>query len=245
MYNMTQPLLNIRGLTLRRGSFLLDHIDLTLKSSEILAILGKTGSGKTLLLESSAGFYPPDDGQILYQGKEAHAQPIHQRNIGYLYQDYSLFPHMTAYDNIAYGLKMQKQPANMIRRQVEHMALRFGIFHILDQYPATLSGGEQQRVALARALITRPSLLLLDEPFSALDPVTKESMYQLLREIREDFQCSVLFVTHNFTEAQQLADRIAILSDGRLWGVVPSDELYTRDWPGNVRQFLGMESSTL
>ena len=138
--------------------------------------------------------------------------PIFRRNIGFLYQDYSLFPHMTARANIDFGLRMRGYKKEEIQQRVEEISSRFGINSLLDLYPGTLSGGEQQRVALARALITQPPLLLLDEPFSALDPATRKSMYEMLLRIREEYNCAVLFVTHNFEEAEHLADRIGIIS---------------------------------
>ncbi|MEA5002525.1 MAG: ABC transporter ATP-binding protein [Christensenella sp.] len=237
----TEPtLVAVENLTLRRGSFCLDSVSLTLDPHEILAIIGKTGAGKTLLLEAIAGFLNPDGGQVCYHGVPVQAVPLHRRNIGYLYQDYNLFPHLTAGENIGYGLKLRRLPRNEIRTQVAEMAAHFGITAILGQYPGTLSGGEQQRVALARALITHPALLLLDEPFSALDPVTKERFYGLMRGIREDFHCGVIFVTHNFNEAEELADRVGVLMDGRLMGIVPSQALYTADWSPAVREFLGI-----
>jgi len=191
-------------------------------------------------LEAACGFYLPDRGDVIYQNTPIREIPIYQRNIGYLYQDYSLFPHMTAFSNIAYGLRMQKIAKSEILARVHELAVRFEIQHILDQYPGTLSGGEQQRVALARALIMRPRLLLLDEPFSALDPVTKQKMYVMMQEIRRDFHCSVIFVTHNFAEAEQLADRVGVLINGRICGIVKSSDLYTAAWEPEVLDFLGI-----
>lgn len=224
-------ILNVRNVSIRRGNFLLDQIDLTIKEREIVALIGKTGAGKTVLLETIAGFNKPDRGSILYQGRE----------IGYLYQDYCLFPHMTAEKNIGYCLKMRGCPRNEIREQVQKMAEQFGITGILNQYPGTLSGGEQQRVALARALMVRPQLLILDEPFSALDPVTKKRLYGMIRQIREQFGCAILFVTHDFQEAQELADRVGVLIGGRLQGIVKSEDLFTADWNEDTRDFLGLE----
>ena len=240
MKHNTDCLLEIQNLSVRRGNFLLEHISFSLQEDETLSIIGKTGSGKTLLLEAAAGFYQPNQGEVLYRGTPMHEIPAFRRNIGYLYQDYSLFPHLTAYSNIAYGPRMQGVPKTETQDRVQEIAARFEIRHILDQYPGTLSGGEQQRVALARALIMRPSLLLLDEPFSALDPVTKRNMYDIIREIRRDFRCSVIFVTHNFGEAEQLADRIGVLIAGHLCGIVKSSKLYTVQWEQEVRDFLGI-----
>ena len=224
-------ILKVQNMSIRRGNFLLDQIDFAIKEQEIVALIGKTGAGKTVLLETIAGFNNPDRGSILYWGKE----------IGYLYQDYCLFPHMTAEKNIGYCLKMQKRPKEEIRERVHQMAECFGITGILKQYPGTLSGGEQQRVALARALMLRPQLLILDEPFSALDPVTKKRLYGMIREIREQFGCAILFVTHDFQEAQELADRVGVLIGGRLQGVVKSEDLFTADWNRDTRDFLGLE----
>ncbi len=193
-----------------------------------------------MLLEAVAGFYQPDQGKVLYGTAPMCKIPAFRRHIGYLYQDYSLFPHMTAFSNIAYGPKIQGVPKAEIKARVKEIAAQFEIGHILNQYPGTLSGGEQQRVALARALIMRPSLLLLDEPFSALDPVTKHNMYDMVRKIREDFCCSLIFVTHDFAEAECLADRIGVLIDGRLCGIVKSNELYSAKWGQEVLDFLGI-----
>ncbi|MBQ8238067.1 MAG: ATP-binding cassette domain-containing protein [Oscillospiraceae bacterium] len=237
-------ILIVDRLTLRRGNFLLEDVSLSVSEQEIVALIGKTGAGKTVLLETIAGFNKPDCGSVLYQGREIASIPIEQRNIGYLYQDYSLFPYMTAGKNIGYCLKMRGCPRQEIRRQVLEMAERFGITGILQQYPGTLSGGEQQRVALARALMMRPRLLILDEPFSALDPVTKRRLYGMIREIRDQFECSILFVTHDFQEAQELADRVGVLIGGKLQGIVASSDLFRADWNDNTRVFLGLEESS-
>lgn len=238
---MDKPLLQIERLCVNRGAFSLREISFSVRRGEILAILGKTGAGKTMLLETLAGFYRPVRGTVRYQGTDVGSIPIHARNIGYLYQDYCLFPKMTARANIAYGLRSRKLPRTEIRETVEEMADRFGVRYLLDRFPATLSGGEQQRVALARAMITRPPLLLLDEPFSALDPQTQEQMYDILLSIRRDFRCAVVFVTHNFAEAQRLADRIGILIRGALCGIVPHDQLYTAPWIPEARSLLGID----
>lgn len=237
---MCEPVLQLNDVTLRRGNFSLEGVNLALAEGEILALLGRTGAGKTLLLETAAGFCPPSGGQVLFQGREVGSIPLHRRNIGYLYQEYSLFPHLTAAQNIGYGLRMRRMRREEIRCQVEQLAGRFGLERVLNQYPGTLSGGEQQRVALARALALRPALLLLDEPFAALDPVTKRQLYGLLRQVRQEFGCAVLFVTHDFAEAQGLADRVGVLAGGELCGIVPAKELYSAAWPAPAREFLGL-----
>lgn len=235
-----QTILGFRNLTVRRGDFMLQDVSFEVREKEIFAMLGKTGAGKSVLLEAAAGFFAPDHGCVTYEGQQIDQIPLHQRNIGYLYQDYSLFPHMTAEENISYSLKMKGISKEQIRRQVYEMAEKFEIRSILEQYPSTLSGGEQQRVALARALMMRPKLLLLDEPFSALDPVTKSSLYEILLDIRKEFQCAIVFVTHDFAEAQQLADRIGILISGKLRGIVKSEDLFESHWESEVQKFLGI-----
>ena len=232
--------LELRDLTLRRGDFLLDGVSFDVKEKEIFAIIGKTGAGKTLLLEAASGLCKADGGEALFRGTPIRNIPVHQRNIGYLYQDYGLFPHMSAQENIGFSLRMQRVAAKERQRRVEEMAERFGIREVLEQYPATLSGGEQQRVALARALMMRPPVLFLDEPFSALDPVTRQDFYRMIHEIREEFGCAILFVTHDFSEAQQLADRIGVLIDGRLRGIVAAQSLFDAPWEPEVCRFLGI-----
>jgi len=240
----TEAVLTMKHVSVRRGSFILQDIDIVVGKREIFAVLGKTGSGKSVLLETSAGFHIPERGEVFLHGQKLHSLPICRRNIGYLYQDYSLFPHMTARANIAFGLRMHGCRKEEIWQRVEEIAAQFGINSLLDLYPGTLSGGEQQRVALARALITQPPLLLLDEPFSALDPVTRMSMQEMLLRVRDEYDCAVLFVTHNFEEAEHLADRIGILAQGRLCGVVRQSELYTADWEPDIKHFLGIKEVT-
>ena len=160
---------------LTRGSMHIKNISFSLEYREIFAVLGRTGAGKTLLLESAAGFYPPESGNILLYGTPVRDIPLTERRIGFVYQDYALFPHMNVEGNIAYGLRVRHTPRTVQEEKVRSIAALLGIEHVLKNYPQTLSGGERQRVALARALVLRPRLLLLDEPFSSLDPSTKKN----------------------------------------------------------------------
>lgn len=234
-------IVRVEQLIVHRGSFLLDRISFSVGPGEVVAILGRTGAGKTLMLETMAGFCRPDGGAVFYRGIPVHQIPLSSRNIGYLYQDLSLFPNMTAGDNIGYCLKLQHRPRAEIRARVREMANLFGIEHVLEQYPGTLSGGEQQRVALARALMLRVPLLLLDEPFSALDPVTRKDLCALVKQICRKFRCAVVLVTHDFQEAVSLADRVGVLLNGTLRGMVPAVELFTAQWDEETRRFLGLE----
>lgn len=233
--------IDIRDLRVTRGEFLLQVDELSIRAGEIFAILGTTGSGKTVLMESIAGAYPVDSGFILLDGKDVESLPIQQRHLGILYQDYALFPHMSVWDNIAYGLRCARPRRLDVDERVEEMLQLFGIEHLARRFPGVISGGESQRVALARALVLQPDILILDEPFSALDPTTKRSMYDMLRDVHARFGCTIVFVTHDFNEAQTLADRVGVILDGRLRCVVAASELFDEAHAPEVKRFLGME----
>lgn len=236
------PAVTAKDVAIKFGDFNLKNINLSVMQNEIFAILGKTGAGKTVLLECIAGFYPSFDGEIRLFGNNAVGISLEDRSVGFVYQDFGLFPHLNVYKNIAYGLKMHRVSKTEIRQKVESMAKMLSISHILNSYPATLSGGEKQRTALARALILHPKLLLLDEPFSALDPSTKKNMYNELMMLHKKFGCTTILVTHDFKEAQSLAGRIGILLDGKLTAVVKSNELFSenKNYTDEVCDFLGI-----
>jgi molybdate transport system ATP-binding protein len=228
----------IKNYSIELGSFALKKINLDVFDNEIFAVLGKTGSGKTVLLESIAGFYRRFSGDLNIQGQPVSDIPLEKRKIGFVYQDFGLFPHMTVCDNIGYGLKIQKLDKQQRKIRIAEMAELLSIGHILEQYPGTLSGGERQRTALARALVLNPRILLMDEPFSALDPATKESMYAQIKAIHELFGCTILFVTHDFNEAQIMADRIGIMVNGELRGIRSSRDLFKKCQDEEINHFL-------
>ncbi len=232
--------IEVHNLRVTRGEFTLEVDELSICPREVFAILGSTGSGKTVLMESIAGAYPINEGLILLDGKDVETLPIQQRHMGILYQDYALFPHLTVRNNIAYGLKRAKVPHAEIDARVNEMLALFGIEHIAERHPGVISGGESQRTALARALVLEPEILILDEPFSALDPTTKQQMYSMMRDVHERFDCTIVFVTHDFNEAQTLADRIGIILDGRLRTIVSSAELFSANHSDEVCRFLGL-----
>lgn len=232
--------IDVNDLHVTRGEFTLRVDSLSIAEHEIFAILGTTGSGKTVLMESIAGAFPIDGGCIMLDGKNIDNLPVQQRHLGILYQDYALFPHMTVRDNIAYGLKRQRPRPHNIDEQVDAMMQMFGIGHLAQRYPGVISGGESQRTALARALVLRPEILILDEPFSALDPTTKRQMYEMLRTVHDDFSCTIVFVTHDFHETQTLADRVGIILDGELRCTVEASRLFDEDHCDEVKRFLGM-----
>lgn len=232
--------IDVRNLRVTRGDFVLEVDELSIRPNEVFAILGSTGSGKTVLMESIAGAYPIKEGSILLDGKDVETLPIQQRHMGILYQDYALFPHMTVRNNIAYGLKRAKVSHVEIEQRVNEMLALFGIEHIAERHPGVISGGESQRTALARALVLEPDILILDEPFSALDPTTKQQMYSMLRDVHEKFDCTIVFVTHDFNEAQTLADCVGIILDGRLRTIVSAADLFSVNHSDEVCRFLGL-----
>ncbi len=231
--------IDIENLAVRRGSFTLHVNALSIAPREVFAILGETGAGKTVLLEAIAGAFPIDEGCIFLDGKSIDTLPVQQRHLGIVYQDYALFPHMTVRDNIAYGLRMNGVPAAEAERRVQAQLELFNIERIADRYPGIISGGESQRTALARALVMEPDILLLDEPFSALDPATKERMYQTVRDVHSRFDCTIVFVTHDFNEAVTLADRVGIVLGGRMRTTVAAKNLFDACHDEDIRKFLG------
>ena len=226
----------INNFSVKRGSFTLSPISLTIQMGEIFAILGRTGSGKTVLLEAISGMFPGDTGSILLDGTDIRDIPPAQRKLGLVYQDYGLFPHMKVKENILYGLKMHGYSKKEQDSRAQELMEMLSISHIGDQYPGTLSGGESQRTAL---VLTGSDLLLLDEPFSALDPATRQSLYQELRRIHRHFGCTIIFVTHDFLEARTLAGRAAILLDGKLQTVTDTSRLMDGHFSAEVERFLG------
>lgn len=232
-------IIHISHFCLRAGNFKLHDIELEVPENEIFAILGKTGSGKTLLLESVAGFYKGDSGAVYIQGLNVRDLAPENRQLGFVYQDFGLFPHLTVYENIRYGLKMRKFDGEGSAKSVRDMAQLLDIEHLFNQYPGTLSGGECQRTALARALVLNPKVLLMDEPFSALDPKTREQMYALVEKIHRNFQCTILFVTHDFSEAQRMAGRVGIMVKGELRATCRAADLFQRYADQEIEDFLG------
>lgn len=231
--------IHIEDLVVSRGSFTLTMDRLDIEPREVFAILGETGAGKTVLLEAIAGAYPVDGGAIELDGKNVDTLPVQQRHLGIVYQDYALFPHMSVADNIGYGLKMNDVGPAEAKRRIAELLELFGIEHIADRFPGIISGGESQRCALARALVMKPEILLLDEPFSAVDPATKERLYQTMRAVHRAFDCTIVFVSHDFNEAVKLADRVAIVLGGRLRAVARADELFSQTFDEDVMRFLG------
>jgi len=215
----------IKNLKVDLGDFLLQNINLEINSGEYFIILGPTGAGKTVLLEAIAGLYPVLGGEVWIDGREVTRLSPEKRSIGIVYQDYSLFPHLSVEENIAFGLRLRKYPKAAIKEKVNDIAEIVGVTHLLERKPQTLSGGEQQKVALARVLITEPEVLLLDEPLSALDPETKERMQSALKELHHRVGVTIIHVTHDFEEAVALGHQVAVLNEGRIAQVGTPEEI--------------------
>jgi len=232
-------MIEIESLSRKWKNFALEEMNLKVESGEYFVILGPTGAGKTLFLELIAGFHSPDSGKIRIDGKEVTRLPPEKHSLVFVYQDYSLFPHMSVKKNIEFGMRMKKIKS---KEKLFEIARDLKINHLLDRHPLTLSGGEQQRVALARALVTDPEVLLLDEPLSALDPRTQESARELLLAIHKKKKLTVLHITHDQTEARIMADRIAIIMDGKLRQVGTPEEIFEKPVDSQVASFVGFEN---
>jgi molybdopterin-binding protein len=219
-------MIEVKNLFVDLGEFVLKDITLNIEEGEYFIILGPTGAGKTILLESIAGLYPIKSGEIWLRGKEVTGVEPENRKISIVYQDHVLFPHLSVKDNIVFGLKMNKATPDEQKDRLNWVAELLGISNLLHRRPDTLSGGEKQKVALGRAIVTQPELLLVDEPLSALDPETRESVQQELRQLHRALGITVLHVTHDFEEAIALGNRIAVIGEGRLMQVGVPEQIF-------------------
>lgn len=206
----------VQNLCLRQGAFLLEGVSFTIPAGRYGVLMGKTGSGKTSVLEAVGGLRPIASGRIVLDGRDVTAATPAARGVGYVPQDAALFRSMTVRANLGFALAVRNQPRQVIEPRVAELAAWLGITHLLDRYPAGLSGGEAQRLALGRALAFQPRILLLDEPLSSLDEDTREQMTDLLRRLREAREVTVLHVTHNRREAEQLGDVQLRLEQGKV-----------------------------
>ncbi|MEU9960885.1 ABC transporter ATP-binding protein [Streptomyces sp. NPDC050982] len=239
----TAATVEFRGLRREFGSTVaLDGLDLTARPGELLALLGPSGCGKTTALRMLAGFEHPDSGEVLVDGEDVTRVPAHRRDAGMVFQSYSLFPHLSALDNVAFGLRMRKvRTAERQSRAAELLEL-VGLGDKGGNFPHQLSGGQQQRVALARALALRPRVLLLDEPLSALDAKVRLTLREEIRRLQQELGITTLFVTHDQEEALSMADRVAVMRAGRLEQCAAPAELYGRPATAFVAEFVGTMS---
>lgn len=237
---MTMPsiMLAIRDLTKHFPAFSLDKVTLEITRGEYFVLLGPTGAGKTVLVELLCGLRFPDAGTIALDGVEITNCDPAARRIGYVPQDYALLPFMTVAENIGFGLQAHHLPAREIEREVAEMMRLLGIAHLAKRVPTQLSGGERQRVALGRALVIRPAILLLDEPFSAIDEGLRDSLGEELLRIHTQLQTTTIHICHNLEEAVMLGDRLGILENGRLIQTGSPREVLTRPANAFVTRFL-------
>ncbi|MBN1472007.1 MAG: ATP-binding cassette domain-containing protein [Syntrophaceae bacterium] len=229
--------LTVSDLHINLGEFYLKGVSFDLNKGDYLTIIGPTGAGKTILLESLIGFWTPDQGSIFLDQLDITTELPEKRNIGIVYQDYALLPHFTVYKNIEYGLK-KRNPLGM-KEKIQEIAASLSIGHLLHRKPATLSGGEQQRVALARSLVVEPKMLLMDEPFSALDPQTKRDTRALLKKAIAKRNTTVMHVTHDLGDAWTLANKVAVIRDGHLLQFGSFEEVFKRPQTPFVAGFVG------
>jgi putrescine transport system ATP-binding protein len=237
---VTPPLLAVEAVTKRFGATVaLEGLSLAMAPGEFLALLGGSGSGKSTLLRLIAGFETPEAGRILLDGADLAPLPPHRRPVGMMFQSYALFPHLSVFDNVAYGLRRDAMPRAEIARRVAAGLAMVGLTGLERRRPHQLSGGQRQRVALVRALVRRPRLLLLDEPLAALDAGLRERTGLELRAIQRETGAGFVLVTHDQEEALALADRVAVLDGGRLAQIGPPAEVYGRPATRFVAEFLG------
>ncbi|BAF86917.1 sulphate transport system permease protein 1 [Azorhizobium caulinodans ORS 571] len=236
--------IDVIGVSKRFKSFTaLDNVSLHVRSGELVALLGPSGSGKTTLLRIIAGLDWPDEGEVQFDGVNALDRSVRDRNVGFVFQHYALFRHMSVFENVAFGLRVRKGadklPEAAIREKVNELLHLVQIDWLADRYPGQLSGGQRQRVALARALAISPRVLLLDEPFGALDAKVRKELRRWLRHLHEELPVTSLLVTHDQEEALELADRVVVMGHGKIEQVGTPNEVYDHPATAFVHDFIG------
>jgi ABC-type Fe3+/spermidine/putrescine transport system ATPase subunit len=237
---LAAPALAVRGLRKTFGPVVaVDDVWLEAAPGEFLALLGPSGCGKSTVLRMVAGLVEPDAGQVLLAGQDITRVPVHRRNLGLVFQSYALFPHMTVFENVAFGLRRRRVPEAELRPRVGRLLDLVRLGPLGGRHPRELSGGQQQRVAVARALVTEPAVLLLDEPLSNLDALLRDEMRVELKRLQERLATTMIFVTHDQAEALALSDRVVVMDRGRVEQVGRPEEVYRRPATPFVARFLG------
>ncbi len=236
--------IEVRNLHKQFGSLTVcDQLNLTIGSGELVALLGPSGSGKTTLLRIIAGLEKADAGSVLFHGEDATDATVRERQVGFVFQHYALFPQMNIFENVAFGLRVRPKATRpseaKIREKVHELLKLVQLDWLADRYPHQLSGGQRQRIALARALAVEPKVLLLDEPFGALDAKVRKELRRWLRRLHDEMHVTSVFVTHDQEEAMEVADRIVVMNQGRIEQVGTPDEVYDQPATPFVLQFLG------
>ncbi len=236
--------IEVRNIVKRFGAFAaLDHVDLKVETGELVALLGPSGSGKTTLLRIIAGLEWPDEGDIRFDGEDALKQGAGERHVGFVFQHYALFRHMSVFENVAFGLRVQPRAVRKseaaIRARVHDLLDLVQLRWLAERYPSQLSGGQRQRIALARALAIEPRILLLDEPFGALDAKVRKELRQWLRTLHDEIHVTSLFVTHDQEEALEVANRVVVMDKGRIEQIGTPAEVYDNPRTAFVHAFIG------
>ena len=230
----------IQDVSKRFGSFqAVDQVSLEVKSGSLVALLGPSGSGKSTLLRLISGLETPDVGRILITGEDATDRNVQDRNIGFVFQHYALFKHMTVRQNIAFGLEIRKAATTRVKQRVEELLDLVQLTGLGDRYPSQLSGGQRQRVALARALAVEPKVLLLDEPFGALDAKVRKDLRAWLRRLHDEVHVTTVFVTHDQEEAMEVSDEIVVINKGKVEQVGTPADIYDHPASAFVMSFIG------
>ncbi|TBU97176.1 sulfate/molybdate ABC transporter ATP-binding protein [Phytopseudomonas dryadis] len=236
--------IQVQGINKHFGQFkALDNINLNINSGELVALLGPSGCGKTTLLRIIAGLETPDTGNIVFHGEDVSEHDVRDRKVGFVFQHYALFRHMTVFDNVAFGLRMkakrERPNENVIKKKVHDLLDLVQLDWLADRYPEQLSGGQRQRIALARALAVEPKVLLLDEPFGALDAKVRKELRRWLARLHEEVHLTSVFVTHDQEEAMEVADRIVVMNKGVVEQIGSPAEVYEKPASDFVYHFLG------
>ncbi len=232
--------IKIQNITKQFGDFrAVDDVSFEIEHGQLVAVLGPSGSGKSTILRIIAGLETPDSGEVFLTGEEATDIPIQERNVGFVFQHYALFKHMTVWDNVAFGLEVRKVPKEKIQSRVDELLKLVQLSGYSRRYPSQLSGGQRQRVALARALAPEPKVLLLDEPFGALDSKVREELREWLRRLHDEMHVTSLFVTHDQEEALEVSDKVVIVNKGKIEQIGSPQEVYKHPKTPFVTSFIG------
>ncbi|MEO0980180.1 MAG: ABC transporter ATP-binding protein, partial [Pseudomonadota bacterium] len=240
---MSDAFVSISGLTLSYGQTVaVPNLDLDIRKGELIALLGPSGCGKTTTMRAIAGLLTPTGGKIVIDGADVTRTPANKRGIGLVFQSYALFPHLSAFENVAFGLRLRKLPEAQVQSRTEAGMATVGLTGFEARKPAELSGGQQQRLALARSLVMEPKVLLLDEPLSNLDARLRLEMRNELQRVQKDTGITMVFVTHDQSEALALADRVVLMKDGRIEQLGTPAELYAKPDTAFAAHFMGFEN---